>query len=158
MTFDPCPEQKTQIILRAGRIIRKLKGLPDERNITVLYNETALLLGIPPQKMNSQMADHLPAPHEMKDEQGRSFIPRKDCPKCGKKDFLVLASICPSCKDSEGGKYHSGWKCIGKDCGFITDKSEMYFTQRLKAEGGEIPQSGSKESLGIKTITDDGLK
>ena len=161
MTFDPCQHKLTQLILRAGEVIRKLKGLPEENNITTLYNETAPLLGIIVQTMSSKDADHLPSPAEMKNEIGSFVLPRKDCPKCGKENNYVIISICPSCKDSEGGEFKSGWKCNEKTggCGYIGDKSEMFFTQRLKEEFPDIEiPTGSKLSLGIRTITDSGLK
>jgi len=153
MTFDPCPHQITQLVIKAGILRRKELGLPEENNITTLYDEMALLLGIVIAQMNSGMVDHLPSPAEMKDETGKFVVPRKDCPKCG--GTAVLESICGSCKDAEGGKYKSGYKC--EACQFVDDKTEEFFTQRLSRMGIEIPE-GMKIALGIKTITDDGLK
>lgn len=157
MVFDPCPEQKTQIILKAGAIIRELKGLPEEKNITILYDETAPLLGIIVVPMGSGMVNHLPSPAEMKDDKGNSIVPRKDCPKCGGKMTMPLSSICPSCKDSEGGKYKSGYQCENEGCNFIDEKNGDFLLQRLIKMGVEIPE-GMKQAMGIKTITDNGLK
>ena len=164
MTFDPCPHQITEIVLKAGAVIRQLKGLPEENNITILYNETAPLLGIAPKLMSSKDVDHLPAPHEMKNDQGNFTIPRKDCPQCGRKDGLSLKSICPSCTDSEGGKYHTMYSCeeMGLDgkligCGFKTEKSERFMAQRMSEENPDW-EGGMKQELGIKTITDSGVK
>jgi len=164
MVFDPCPHQITQIILKAGAVIRQLRGLPEENNITILYNETAPLLGIAPKLMSSKDADHYPAPHERKDEQGNFTIPRKDCPQCGRKDGLSLKSICPSCTDSEGGKYHTMYSCeeIGPErkplgCGFKTDKSEKFMAQQM-SEMNPDWAGGMKRDIGIDTITDDRLK
>jgi hypothetical protein len=155
MAFDPCPHQITQIVLKAGAIIRQLKGLPEEKNITTLYNETAPLLGIPVRTMSSRDVNHLPSPAEMVNDKGAFTIPRKDCPNCNEKNTVILVSLCPSCKDSEGGKYHSAWTC--QKCGVIMEKSEKFLTQVLNEMGIEIP-NGSKKAFGIKTITDDGLK
>src|SRR3972149_5035898 len=161
MAFDVCEHKLTQLIIKAGTVIRQLKGLPEEKNITILYNETAPLLGIPIKQPSSREADHLPSPSEMKDDKGAFILPRKDCPKCGKKDSFVLSSICPSCKDSDVGKFKSGWKCDERTggCGYIGDKSEKFFQQRMKDEYPDIEiPNGSKLSLGIRTITDTGLK
>ncbi len=164
MTFDPCPHQVTQVILKAGVLIRQLKGLPEEKDITKLYNETAPLFGIIPQLMSAKTANHLPSPAEMKDAKGKFFIPRKDCPQCGRKDGLSLKSICPSCTDSEGGKYHTMYSCeeTGPDkkiigCGFKTEKSDKFMVQRM-SELNPDWQGGMKQELGIKTTTDTGLK
>lgn len=145
MVFDPCPHQITQIVLKAGAIIRQLKGLPEEKNITILYNETAPLLGIIVVPMDSKTVNHLPSPAEMKDEAGRFVVPRKDCPKCG--GIMVLGPICSSCTDAEGGKYKTGYKC--EVCQFVDDKNEEFFTQRLSRMGIEIP-GGMKQAMGIK--------
>lgn len=156
MVFDPCPHQITQVIIKAAILRRKELGLPEENNITTLYKELAPLLGIPIARMTSGQVDHLPSPSEMKGEGGNFVIPRKDCPKCGTKDGKILISLCPSCKDSEGGKYHSAWKCMTRDCDEI-EKSEKFLTQVLSEMGIEF-QSGSKKEAGIQTLTDDGLK
>jgi hypothetical protein len=153
MVFDPCPHQITQIILKAGAVIRKLKGLPEEKNITILYNETVTILGMAISKVDSSTISHLPSPGEMRDEFGKFIVPRKGCYKCG--GTMVLGPICQSCEDAEGGKYKSGYKC--ESCQFVDDKSEMFFTQRLTAMGVDVPE-GIKQVLGIKTLVDDGLK
>jgi len=155
MTFDPCPHQITQLVLKAGAVIRELKGLPEEKNITVLYNETAPLLGIIVVPMDSRTVNHLPSPAEMKDEKGRFVVPRKDCPKCGGAMTMPLGPICPSCKDSEDGIYKSGYKC--EVCEYVDEKTDEFFTQRLSRMGVEIPE-GMKQAIGIKTLTNDGLK
>ncbi len=166
MVFDPCPHQVTQIVLKAGGVIRQLKGLPEETNITILYNETAPLLGIVPTLMSSSDADHLPSPNEMRTPEGAFTIPRRDCINCGKKETMILGPICGSCADSEGGKYQSMWFCGQMDrqrnlipdtgCGF-KEKFEEFFTQKLIELGVEVP-NGMKETLGIKTFTNEGLK
>lgn len=166
MSFDLCEHKIRQIVIEAAKEIRKAKGLPEEKNITILFNETAPLLGVFVQQINSAQTARLPAPHEMVDEKtGEFIIPRKDCPQCGRKDGLSLKSICPSCTDSEGGKYHTMYSCeefgafTGKPigCGFKTEKSEMFMAQRMSEENPDW-QGGMKADMGIKTVTDDGLK
>ena len=152
MTFDPCPHQMTQLVLKAGTIIRELKGLPEEKNITVLYNETAPLLGIIVQTMSSKDVNHLPSPEESA-RMGQYAGPTKDCNQCSGK--MLLTPLCNSCTDAEGGKYKTAWICMeNKD---HKEKSEKFFTQILNELGMEIPE-GMKQAIGIKTLTNDGLK
>jgi len=157
MAFDLNEHNRRQGVIDAAIQRRIDMGLPEEKNITILYNEMAPLLGIVPVQISSRMADHLPSPAEMKDEKGEFVVPNKPCPKCGKITFLN--SICQSCKDAEGGKYKSGYTCDEKEggCGFVDEKTDEWITQRLTRMGREVP-TGTKESLGIMTKTDDGLK
>ncbi len=160
MAFDACEHRVRGVVIKTGQLIRQLKGLPEERDVTILFNEAAPLLGIPAIQLSSrQDGNHLPAPHEMKNEKGSFLIPRRDCPQCGRKDGLSLVSLCPSCTDSEGGEYHTMWTCIdqGAGCGFKMDKSKKFITQVLSEMGVQFG-TGTKESLGIKTYTDEGLK
>jgi len=169
MSFDACEHKIRLMIIEFGRALRKVQGLPEENNVTVLYKEVLKAMGIVETPMTSRDINHLPAPHEMKDDQGQFTIPRKDCPQCGRKEGLSLVSICPSCTDSEGGKYHSMWTCIDTDAGcgsrFYIDtdgvlqvgKSEKFMTQVLNELGINFG-TGTKEEMGIKTITDAGIK
>ncbi len=145
MTFDPCPEHITRIVLKAGAIIRELKGLPIEMNITTLYNETAPMLGVSVMQMTSRDANHLPGPEETG--------PFGICPKCSKKT-LVIKGICGSCKKAEGGKYKTEWKC--KECDF-DEVSPLFLVQAYNLFEIPIPE-GMKHRLGIKTVTDNGEK
>lgn len=156
MDFDTCEHRIRQVVIKAGIQRRKDLGLPEENNITLLYNEMAPLLGIPIVQLNSKMADHLPSPAEMKDADGKFIVPYKSCPKCGKMTFLL--PICQSCKDAEGG-FMSGYKCDEKNggCGFVDEKTDEAWSKRLRKMGINIPD-GTKESLGVKTITDKGLE
>jgi len=152
MTFDPCPHQITQLVLKAGAIIRQLKGLPEEKNITILYNETAPLLGIIVQTMSSKDVDHLPSPEESA-RAGQYVGPTKSCNQCSGK--MLLHPLCKACTDAEGGKYKTAWICMeNKE---HKEKSEKFFTQILNELGAEIPE-GMKQTMGIKTLTDEGLK
>lgn len=140
------------IIIKCGMLLN-----PDEKNISVLYEETSKKLGLPPLITHTGMADHLPAPHEIAQRKEDDFVlPRKKCPQCKTENSFVLAGLCNSCKDSEDGKYKTAWICISKECRY-KEKSEKYFTQWLKELGIEIP-TGPKRQFGIKTITDDGIR
>lgn len=165
MAFDPCDHKIRTMVVEFGKALRKVQGLPEESNITILYKEGLKAIGVEEVKITSATADHLPAPHEMKDDQGKFIVPRKDCPQCGRKDGLSLKSICPSCTDSEGGKYHTMYSCeefgsfTGKPigCGFKTDKSEKFMVQKMSEENPDW-QGGMKQDLGVKTVTDSGIK
>jgi hypothetical protein len=156
MAFDLCDHKITQLVIRAGILIRSIKGLPREENITILYEETAPLLGIIPRRMNSADTNQLPSPAETKDEKGRFIIPRQDCPVCGVRESMILISLCPTCEASEGGKYHSAWKCMNKECTGI-EKSEKFLTQRLTEMGIQFGMASKKE-IGVQTLTNNGLK
>ena len=158
MAFDICEHKIRQIVIKAGMEIRKAKGLPEEKNITILFNETAPLLGIVPILLSSKDADHLPAPHEMKKEDGTPIIPLKKCPQCGKK-AMEMFGLCRNCKDAEGedgksGKYKVRFKC--KECHF-QEKSEKPMVIWLQEMGVDF-KSISKNALGIRIITNDGIK
>jgi hypothetical protein len=152
MVFDACEEKIRQVVIKAAIELRKARGQSEERNITILFREAASLLGVFVDNLSSAQADHLPSPGEMKNEKKQFVIPRKDCPRC--RGTMVLGSICQSCKDAEGGKYKSGYKC--EMCQFVDDKSEKFFTQRLVELGIDVP-NGMKQAMEIKTITDEGF-
>jgi hypothetical protein len=166
MAFNPEIHQIKLIVIKCGEELRKARGLPEERNITTLYEEASSILGIPTIQTTTQDADHYPAPHEMKDEGGKFIVPRKDCPQCGKKDSMLLGPLCKSCEDSEGGKYKSMYQCGEKDrggkiipetgCGH-KEKFKEHFVQICNELGVDF-KGGTKESMGIRTYTDDGLK
>lgn len=155
MDFDACDHRMRQVIIRAGIQRRKDLGLKEENNITVLYNEMAPLLGVQIVQLDSTIVDHLPSPSE------NINWPKIPCPKCGKNSFL--GSICQSCSDAkdENGNvvYRSGYLCDEKSggCGFVSEKTGEWITQRLLKMGWQVP-TGTKESLGIKTKTDEGIQ
>lgn len=151
--FDACEHRIRQLVIKAGEQRRKELGMPEELNITKIYNEMAPLLGISPILMSSKDVNHLPAPSEMKDAKGNFVVPNKPCPKCGK--IMFLESICQSCEDAEGGKYKSGYSCNKRfgGCGFMDEKNGEWLSQRLNRMGIDFG-SGTKESLGIRTHTD----
>jgi len=153
MAFNPEIHQIKLIIIKCGEELRKVKGLPEEKNITTLYEEASSILGIPTIQTTTQDADHLPAPHESVRPDGEPAIPLVECPKCGKKAMQIF-SICPDCKDSENKKYKTKFKCT--KCPH-EEKSEKHMVTWLQEMGVEFGNQ-SKESLGVKTITDNGIK
>jgi len=152
MGFDPCEHRIRQIIIKAGKLLREAKGLPTEKNITILYDETALLFGIEPIRLSSTEVDHLPTPEES--ARANSDNPLVQiCPKCGEKSY-VPSSICQGCKESENGKYKMKLECYR--CKH-SERLEKWLVQWMNENQIEIPD-GMKRNLGIKTVTDDGLK
>jgi len=189
MTFDPCPHQITELALRAMRVVRELRGDPEEQNATTLMKEAVMLFRIPPvwtRGMNSKTADHLPGPYEMgrapmqiQNAQigkiAKKLLEHKQvCPKCGKKSMEIF-DICRSCSDFKAG-FRSEWRCIGirDETGKIVDagcgqkvKTDKFMGQWFKEFADADPEfkdlidsTGmlSKQEMGIKTITDEGLK
>jgi hypothetical protein len=153
--FDSCEHRIRQLVIKAAQEIRKAKGLPEEKNISTLFDETAPLLGVAVKQISSIDMPRMPFSYELTDNKTGDFvIPRKDCPKCGEKKSMVLAPICASCKDAEGGKYKSLWECL--KCG-EKEVSEKAFVQWLDELGIDF-KSGMKADMGIKTATDEGLK
>jgi predicted amidophosphoribosyltransferase len=75
------------------------------------------------------------------------------CPVCRKKSYY-LTSICRSCKESEGGKYKTVLECF--EC-HHKEKSEdpiVVWLDKWKIEY----KTQTKASLGIGTLTDEGVK
>ena|SRR3989337_1089869 len=147
MAFDLCDHKTKQIIIKFGKLI-----WPEEKNITVLYQKASEAIGMEVVKTTSAMANHLPTPEESAKENPQSKF-SIICPKCNKKSY-VLHSLCKGCKDAEGGIYKTMFKCY--ECHHVEKSKEplVIWMQRLGIEFG----TQSKESLGIKTVTDEGLK
>lgn len=152
MAFDPCEHKIRQIVIKVGKIIRSLKGLPEENNITIIYNETVPLLGLYPTQLSSKIVRNLPTVEESAREHPDSPLVQI-CPKCGKKSYF-FHSICPKCKDSEGGIYKTIFQCF--ECKH-QEKSKESVVTWLDRLGIDF-RTQTKKSLGIKTVTDDGLK
>ncbi len=140
MPFDLCKHKINFILIRAGTAF-----FPEEKNVTVLLKKAAFLLGVTPEIQTSNTATHLPTPQET----GPFFI----CPKCGK-ERMIIDGLCPSCKDSEAGKYRSMLYC---ECGF-KEKSPTPQAILWVEHGYTGPTEGVKKKLGMKTITDTGRK
>lgn len=154
MAFDPCVHLMKMLTIRAGQEIRKAKGLPEELNITKIYDEACIILGIPNVKTTTASASKLPAPHEMKKEDGTPVIPKSDCKQCGGIGTSSLHGLCTSCEDSEGGIYKTMWLC--EKCG-NKDKSKKFMVQWLNELGIDY-KNALKKNQGITTMTDQGLK
>lgn len=154
-----CRHFITQVVLRAASIIRELKGLPEEKNITTLYNEYAPILGAPLGPMSSGTHGSAlisrPIPTGMRDKTGKLMLPAKDCPKCGSKQSVFPMSVCSSCEDWKNG-YRSSWSCINAGCGYKELFKTPYTT--LLDEVAPGWESGFKKDMGIKTLTAEGVK
>lgn len=147
MAFDPCLHLLKTVIVNAERECRRLEGKDVEQNITTLYIHGCNRFGVEPITTTSGDAQKLPAPHEMPN------APKKKCQSCGRETCNLL-QICRACKESENGKYKSMWKC--PDCGWM-ERSEKFITQILNELGVDF-STVPKASMGIMTVTDEGIK
>lgn len=159
MAFDASVHLETLRLIEVGRQLRRDKGLPEERNVSILHKEGAAHEGKEIVKFTSRKVNHLPAPHEMQKDNGKFIVPRKDCPQCGEKESMFLGPLCHTCEDAKGengeiGKYKSMWQC--QKCK-TKEKLEKHFVQILNELGVEFG-TGTKESMGIQTYTDNGVK
>ena len=167
--WEAAPQLVRQILITAGQRIRELQSLLPEEDLEKLAHDTAIEFGLidldsavqeeMAKVQKGEVVSKLPAPHEMKDEQGKFIVPRKDCPQCGEKESMILGPLCTTCEDAKGedgkqGFYKSMWQCI--KCS-NKDKSEKRFVQWLTELGVDFG-SGTKESMGIRTYTNNGFK
>ena len=143
MSFDICEHKMKLLIIKFGKFLH-----PEEKNVTRLYLDTCTLLGIAPIETTSLMADHIPTLFE-----SARKVDGHPCPQC-QKNSLFVTGLCKACKDSENGKYKTVIEC--KECG-SKEKSEEPVIVWLQRWGVEFGNQ-TKESLGIKTLTDEGLK
>jgi hypothetical protein len=168
------PEITTvDLIIRMGKLLREARGLPVEKNVGKIYEETAMELGFPPMLLVtgqplSAHAQITPGyiPGSEPTSPPEINVPKKACPNCGKKESMNLGPLCTSCLDAEGGKYLSMWFCgdmdrfrrpiLGTGCGF-KERSEKAWVQWLDELGIDF-KSGLKKDMGVKTYTDEGLK
>lgn len=147
MEFDSQKHLERIRIIQHGR-----ERWPQEKNITRLFEMASIELGIKNSEMfTASREDHLPTPEESAKINPESVWVRI-CPNCGKKSY-VLRSLCPNCIESEGGKYKT--KLICYHCNHA-EKSNKFVAQWMNE--WKISASGTKQELGIKTITDEGLK
>jgi hypothetical protein len=158
MAFDPKVHEVKQILIKCGRALREAKGLPEENNITILYNEASMALGVPLIETTTLDSDHLPSPREMMNPNGLPVIPLQKCPKCGK-DSMEIFGLCPTCEDAKGengepAKYKTKFVC--KECSY-SERSEKHMVIWLQEMGVDFGNQSKKE-LGIKTITNEGIK
>ncbi len=147
MAFDIVLHQERQRIINYGRT-----KWPEEKNITKLYEMATKELGIEVKVLDTITANHLPTPEESARGNPRSKFSIV-CPKCQKKSY-ILHGLCKSCKDAEGGKYKTMFKCY--ECGNQERSEEPMVTWLNKLDIDFRTQT--KESLGIQTMTNEGLK
>ena len=103
-------------------------------------------------------ADHLPSLHEMIKPDGMPLIPFRECPKCGKESMEMLG-LCPTCEEAKGengepAKYKTKFVC--KECSYSerSEKHMVIWLQEMGVNFGNQP----KKDLGVRTITDEGIK
>lgn len=181
--FDASHQLIRLITIAAGEKLREARWQDAEPDKDKLFAETIkefgldnmaqdgsampTVLPISKMGMNRPMgADHLPSPQEMKDDQGNYVMPRDKCPKCGKEGAIIIHPICPTCEKSEKGKYFTELFCGERDkegvliqgtgCGY-SEVSTKRYSQWL-TEKNPNWRGGMKKDLGVKTVTDDGLK
>ena len=75
------------------------------------------------------------------------------CLVCGA-ERMVIYGLCPTCADSQDGKYSSKLVCL--ECK-MTQVSEKHIAEWYRQFVFDF-KGGMKKDLGIKTITDDGIK
>lgn len=138
--FDECKQKFNLLLARVGAHLN-----PAEKNLTILINEAAKTFGLPPYKISSNQGDHLPPPSET-----GPFFP---CPICNKKT-LTLTSLCRSCKESQNGRFKSKLDCSACSYSALSEK----FVVTILEEFGYNFSSAQKSDIGIKTLTDEGLK
>jgi len=178
MAFEPNVHLLKIVIINCGKLL-----WPDEKNITNLYERASEALNVPKFLTTTKDGDHLPTPMEsalgpgiegnVDDIKIKGYvIPINDvrkrgvqvngdivnkltseCPSCHKRS-LVLHGLCRSCKDAEDGKYKTMLRC--GECGY-SQRSEDPIVTWLDKLGIEFGTQ-TKESLGIKTVTDEGIK
>ncbi len=145
--FDIQEHTERIMIINHGR-----EKWPNEKNINKLYEMACKEFGIETKSLTTTMANHLPTPEESARENPQSKF-SIICPKCNKKSY-VLRGLCRSCKDAENGKYKTMFRCY--ECKHEEKSKEpmVIWFDRLRIDF----RTQSKKSLGIETVTDEGLK
>ena len=156
MPFDACPHLLRLVLIRAGQLLH-----PEEKDLSVLIRKVSMEMGmggLPP--LESFDASHTPSPEESLRERRelmrkavRPRPPTKECPQCRQNSF-ELFTLCRTCQDAEGGKYKTIFVC--SQCGF-RERSELPTTIWLDKMKQEFEMQ-TKETLGIRTVTDEGIK
>jgi len=149
MTFDPMPHLIKLIVIRCGQLL-----FPEEKDVTKLYKETLEKLGL--NFYSTPLPSFFPDPPTSPVPPigtGPPLIPPIECPTCKKISFF-LHPLCRTCKEAEAGKYKTIFRC--SECSF-SEKSEKALVVWLREKNIPFP-TGTKVSLGIKTLTDEGLK
>lgn len=147
MEFDLCEHNIRQVIIKCGKLL-----YPGERDVTELYRKTCEAIGRKVEFIKSSDVNHMPSPEESARQDPNSKF-TIICPQCGKRTF-VLYSLCRSCKDAEGGIFKSMFKCYECHHEGKSKESIVVWMERLGIEFA----TQSKKSLGLKTITDGGIK
>lgn len=168
--FDPCPHLIRLILIRCGQLL-----YPEEKNLTVLVERVSEAIGLAPYQLAANQSFRMPDA-SMQTRQVSEAIKPLLCPKCGK-ESVRLFPVCHTCKElSEGGKFKTIWACkylavdargtpimtpyglpaLEEGCGYM-EKSEKSTTEWLNELGIKY-ENQTKRSLGIQTLTDEGVK
>lgn len=140
MNFDICSHNLNRLLIIIGK-----EKFPNIKDDTEAMMAASLAYGIPFQKQVSSKGNKLPGIEET----GPFFI----CPNCKEKG-LVIYGLCKTCADAEQGKFQA--KLVCKLCGH-EEKSRKHIVTLFHEFGFDF-KNGTKKELGIKTITDDGVK
>ena len=125
------------------------KLFPEEKNISTLLKKYFEPHNITPPRFSNTGTRRPPTVQDSMTEKGHLI----QCPQC-KAFTLKLFALCHSCKESERGAYKTKLQCDA--CGY-TQRSPKNVIEWLTIFRVDF-NSQSKKSLGIKTVTDDGVK
>jgi hypothetical protein len=186
--FDPCLHLIQMMMLAFGRVIcpeeRDVSKVISTVSDKIGMLPLAQRLAMHPRIFGSEpVVHHGPSPIVDNGVSKKMVLPTKKCIKCGKEEMDTitkkpvysahLKGICANCKDAEADpitkkpKYKSMWFCGEQDdktgvlipgtgCGHI-EKSEKHIVQWFTELNFDF-QNANKQTLGIKTVTDEGLK
>lgn len=138
--LNSCDQRVNNILILIGKYFS-----PGEKNITVALKIASEKLGVRVQTIEGGKREGL-----------NKFINGGvvfKCLKCGG-DGMRVIPLCPTCEASEKGKYKTQLKCAL--CNF--EEKSIKYTVQWYNEFGFDYKSGTKKELGIKTLTDEGLK
>jgi hypothetical protein len=61
----------------------------------------------------------------------RDVFPKLDCPKCGHKKSMQLRPLCGGCKEAQGGKFKTAWRCLKCNHEEVSDKGITQWWKEL---------------------------
>jgi hypothetical protein len=159
--FDPYPHLIKQIILAFGKIL-----YPEEQDLTVVYEKARQRIGLDPivtstsapvagttSNQGATAAVGQDAQRMLNLARSREIdykCPNSSCTS----QKVILMDVCPSCKESEGGQYLSAVECPVCHTREKFRKPMVVWFKELGIDFG----TQTKRSLGIRTLTDEGVK
>jgi hypothetical protein len=158
--FDPYPHLIKQIILAFGKIL-----YPEEQDLTVVYEKARQRIGMDPIVTSTSAPvagtisnQGVTATVEQDAQRmlnlARSMEIEYKCPNpnCNSQK-VILMDLCRNCKDGQAG-YRSAIECPVCHTREKFDKPIAVWLKELGIDFG----MQSKRSLGIRTLTDEGVK